>query len=284
MPCTASVGYTILHMAQNANSKIRLINNDVLSLTIVGENELKGSSTGLTPSDLELLVLLDGSSSVAEISRRVKILPASAVPEALEGLLAKNLAMIAPKKVSGDIDIGDFLKTGAFYVPQTGGAPVDESEAIAGVSTLRKHGYYVRIARRAAAERKAAGGGRLTAVIVEDEPSLAKLLRTFLGMEGFETRIAANRAEILDALRQAPVPDLVLLDVMLPDVDGFKILEKLRAHPAFKNVAVIMLTAKATREAVLKGLSGGADGYITKPFEVDVLMKAVGAVLGKPED
>ena len=271
-------------MAQNANSKIRLINNDVLSLTIVGENELKGSSTGLTPSDLELLVLLDGSSSVAEISRRVKILPASAVPEALEGLLAKNLAMIAPKKVSGDIDIGDFLKTGAFYVPQTGGAPVDESEAIAGVSTLRKHGYYVRIARRAAAERKAAGGGRLTAVIVEDEPSLAKLLRTFLGMEGFETRIAANRAEILDALRQAPVPDLVLLDVMLPDVDGFKILEKLRAHPAFKNVAVIMLTAKATREAVLKGLSGGADGYITKPFEVDVLMKAVGAVLGKPED
>ena len=100
---------------------------------------------------------------------------------------------------------------------------------------------------------------------------------------GFDTRVAANRAEVLEALRRAPVPDLVLLDVMLPDADGFNILEKLHAHPAFREVAVIMLTAKATRESVLRGLSGGAAGYITKPFEVDVLMKAVHAVLGMPE-
>ena len=270
-------------MANAQKNKIILTDGDVLALTVGGESELKGSSTGLSPSDLELMVLLDGRSTVAEVSRRAKIVPIAAVPEALAELVGKNLARIAPKAVSGDIEIGDFLKTGSFYVPQGGGMLIDEREAIEGVSTLRQHGYYVRIARRAPAEHKAAGGGRLTAVVVEDEPSLAKLLRTFLGMEGFETRLAANRAEILEALRKAPVPDLVLLDVMLPDADGFNILEKLRAHPAFKNVAVIMLTAKATREAVLKGLAGGADGYITKPFEVDVLMKAVGAVLGKPE-
>ena len=149
--------------------------------------------------------------------------------------------------------------------------------------TLRKNGYYVRIARRAAEEHKAAGGGRLTAVIIEDEASLAKLLKSFLGMEGYDTRVAGNRAEILDALRQQPVPDLILLDVVLPDVDGFNILEKLRAHPAFRHVAIIILTAKATRESVIKGLAGGADGYITKPFEMDLLMTAVNSVLGKPE-
>ena len=280
---SASVGNTIRDMATWQKNKIDLFDEDVLALTFAGENELKGSSTALTPSELELLVLLDGRSTVAEVSRRAKTLPAAGVVAVLEDLHGKNLVRITSKAVSGEIEIGDFLKTGSFYVPQGGGAPVDEREATEGVSTLRKHGYYVRIARRAPEEHKAAAGGRLTAVIVEDEPSLAKLLRTFLGMEGFETRLAANRAEILEALRKAPVPDLVLLDVMLPDADGFNILEKLRAHPAFKHVAVIMLTAKATRESVLKGIAGGADGYITKPFEVDVLMKAVGAVLGKPE-
>ena len=257
---------------------------DVITPTPAGEKELKDSSTLLKPSELELLVLMDGSSTVAEISRRAKSTPPDAVAAAMGDLVSKRLATITGKALSGDIDIGDFLRTGSFYVPQDGGEPVDEREATDGLSTLKKNGYYVRIARRAPVERKAAGGGRLTVVIVEDESSLAKLLKTFLGMEGFETRMAANRAEILEALRRAPVPDLVLLDVMLPDADGFNILEKLRAHPAFKKVAVIMLTAKATRESVLKGLSGGADGYITKPFEVDVLMKAVRAVLGMPED
>jgi DNA-binding response OmpR family regulator len=76
---------------------------------------------------------------------------------------------------------------------------------------------------------------------------------------------------------------LVLLDVMLPDADGFEVLLKMRQHPALKVVPVVMLTAKATRDAVLQGLSGGADGYITKPFDVEVLVKAVKTVLGLPE-
>jgi len=93
-------------------------------------------------------------------------------------------------------------------------------------------------------------------------------------------RLAANRAEILDAFRQPPLPDLVLLDVTLPDANGFDILAKMRQHPALKTVPVIMLTAEATREAVLKGLLAGADGYVTKPFEPEVLTTAVNAVLG----
>ena len=270
-------------MANEAKNKAKLFAGDVLALTAAGENELKASSTGLTPSELELLVLLDGNATITELAKRAKTLPAASVAPALEDLVDRNLAVISSKVASGDIDIGDFLKTGAFYMPQKGGAPVDHSEANEGVNTLRKQGYYVRIARRAAAEHKAAGGGRLTAVIVEDEVSLSKLLKTFLGIEGFETRVAGNRAEILEALRKPPVPDLILLDVMLPDADGFNILEKVRAHPAFRHVAIIMLTAKATRESVIKGLAGGADGYITKPFEVDVLMQAVRSVLGKPE-
>ena len=189
-------------MANETKHRIRLLAGDVLALTSLGENELKASSTGLSPSELELLVLIDGNSTILEIAKRAKTMPAASVAPALEELVARNLAAISGRIASGDIDVGDFLKTGVFYVPQNGGTPVSQDEANEGVSTLRKNGYYVRIARRAAEEHKAAGGGRLTAVIIEDEASLAKLLKSFLGMEGYDTRVAGNRAEILDALRQ----------------------------------------------------------------------------------
>ena len=81
-------------------------------------------------------------------------------------------------------------------------------------------------------------------------------------------------------MRQQPPPDLILLDVQLPDANGFDILAKMRQHPVLKSMPVIMLTAEATREAVLRGLQGGADGYVTKPFEPDMLITAVKAVLG----
>src|SRR3989337_372599 len=81
-------------------------------------------------------------------------------------------------------------------------------------------------------------------------------------------------------VRQPPLPDLVLLDVMLPDTDGFNVLARMRQHPLLGKVPVIMVTGTATREAVLKGLLGAATGYITKPFEIDVLVKAVKTVLG----
>ena len=91
-------------------------------------------------------------------------------------------------------------------------------------------------------------------------------------------------AEVVAEFRKPPIPDLILLGVMLPDADGFDILLRLRQHPALKNVPVIMLTGKSTREDVIKGLASGADGYVTKPFEADALMRAVRTVVGLPEE
>jgi DNA-binding response OmpR family regulator len=119
-----------------------------------------------------------------------------------------------------------------------------------------------------------------TIMVVDDDPDIQKLVRTFLAMEGWRVRMATKRDEIMIGLRQQPLPDLILLDVQLPDANGFDILTRLRQHPVLKNVPVIMLTAESTREAVLKGLQGGADGYVTKPFEPDLLVNAVKAVLG----
>ena len=266
--------------------EIQLVDDDIYRLTPQGEKELKGSETGLSRIELEVLVLSDGTANVGQVKARARDIPAPAVATALKTLIGKKLleSTRTAANVGGPdvIDVGDFLKTGTFYVSQSNApTPEQEGEASEGSSSLQRDGYFVRIARRPATERKPAAGAKFTAVVVEDEPHLAKLLRSLLSIEGFETRIAGTRAEVQEALRRTPVPELILLDVVLPDADGFDILGKLRHHPAFTRSAIIMLTGQATREAVLKGLARGADGYITKPFEVDVLMKAVNAVLGR---
>ncbi|MDP1565218.1 MAG: response regulator, partial [Polaromonas sp.] len=120
--------------------------------------------------------------------------------------------------------------------------------------------------------------------VVDDEPMLAKFIQSYLMFEGFKVRVASNREEVITEFRKQPAPDLILLDVVLPDADGFDILLRLRQHPLLKDVPVIMLTGKATREAVLKGLAAGADGYVTKPFEADALMHVVRTVLGMPAE
>ncbi len=156
---------------------------------------------------------------------------------------------------------------------------MDTAEADAGAIILKQKGYYVRIARLEGHATRAKGW-KPTILVVDDDPDLQKLLRTYFTMEGLNSRAALKRDDILVALRIQPLPDLILLDVHLPDADGFEVLDRMRHHPVLKNVPVIMLTAEATRESVLRGLKGGADGYITKPFQAEMVVRAVKAVLG----
>ncbi len=217
----------------------------------------------LSAAELKLLVLIDGRASVAQmITAAAPLIAPEAVLQVLEKLQKAGHIAPAADISTGAIDAGNFF-----------------TESEAGLASLKDQGYFVRIARRGTM-RKLAKDEKLTVLVVEDDPQLAKLLRTYLAMEGLVPRLAANREEIEAALRQAPKADLVLLDVTLPDVDGFDVLARIRGNDALKTTAVIMLTGKATREAVLKGLLGGADGYVTKPFDIEALFKAVKSVIG----
>jgi CheY-like chemotaxis protein len=155
------------------------------------------------------------------------------------------------------------------------------AQAAVGATSLQDNGYVVRIARRAARERKPADpSGKRTLLIIDDDPYLVKLLQTYLKLEGYAPRSAATRDDIIALLRAPLPPDLVLLDVTLAELDGFEVLARMRQHALLRDVPVIMLTGQATRAAVIKGLRAGCEGYFTKPFEVDVLVKAVALVLG----
>lgn len=254
--------------------------HDVYVLSKEGEAELRAAETSLSPADIELLVRTDGKLTVAQIAQSARLLTRGAVIEAYRRLLDGKLVRLHSREKSESDGVADLFDVKASQ-PSRKAMTEAKAEASNGVTTLHKQGYFVRIARRDATKPTAPEGKTLSVIVVEDEPLLAKFLKQYLSFEGMEARLAANRDEIMSAFRSPPLPDLVLLDVMLPDADGFDILLKMRQHPLLKSVPVIMLTAKATREAVLKGLAGGADGYITKPFEAEALIKAVQAVLGR---
>jgi two-component system, OmpR family, response regulator len=97
---------------------------------------------------------------------------------------------------------------------------------------------------------------------------------------GFRVRTARNRAEINAEINKTPLPDLLLLDVTLPDADGFQILERIRAAPKLQALPVIMMTGRSDITDITRGLSLNADGYVTKPFKINALIAAVGTVLG----
>jgi CheY-like chemotaxis protein len=247
---------------------IAIREQDVFALTEKGNAELKIPGTSLSAAELELLVLLDAKATVAQVVRSARNPALNEVSETLRKLILGNLVTSAAEIHSEGLDFG-----GAF-------SSASPAVAEPGVASLQQQGYFVRIARRPAAKRELKEGQRLTVLVVDDDPDLVKLLRTYLMLEGFAAQTAANREEIVAAFRGASKPDLVLLDVKMPDAGGFDVLARIRQHPALKAVPVIMLTAEATRGAVLKGLRAGVDGYVTKPFEPDLLMTAVKAVLG----
>ncbi|MEO5660079.1 MAG: response regulator [Polaromonas sp.] len=244
-------------------------------LTPEGEKELRGSGTMLSPTQIELLIRIDGTLSFAQIK--------AGMPEVSLDEFTSNFKTLQNLRLVAVTVVDPF--TAQFHVHLNQLAlSTAEAEADTGAISLKRSGYYVGIARKRGPVRKLAPGEVLSAVVVDDEPMLAKFIQSYLSFEGFNVRLAGNRAEIIAEFRKPPIPDLILLDVMLPDADGFDILLRLRQHPQLKDVPVIMLTGKATREAVIKGLAGGADGYITKPFEADALMRAVRTVVGLPEE
>lgn len=176
----------------------------------------------------------------------------------------------------------DFTRPGApLPAPTPGQLETAGKEASVGGAELRKAGYYVAIARRAKAKVPPRNGERHALLVVEDDPDLSSLLAEIFCVAGFEVRRAANRAQINAEVNKPILPDLILLDIVLPDADGLQILARLRAHPKFARMPVIMMTGKAEAGDVKAGLAAGADGYVSKPFKMSALLTAVNLVLGK---
>jgi DNA-binding response OmpR family regulator len=117
-------------------------------------------------------------------------------------------------------------------------------------------------------------------LIVDDEPNILLSLQFLMKKSGYEVRTSKDGEEALAEIARA-APDLVLLDVMMPKIDGFSVCKTIRDNPEWKEVRIIMLTARGRDVEREKGLALGADDYITKPFSTADAIARVEAVLGR---
>jgi len=244
-----------------------------------GKAELKAGSTKLSAMALRLLVMFDGKSPMAAIVERVSGARPGEIGEAVEALLRDKLVdIVRPGKKAQD-DTASFFEVPIDAMPESVSAKFRE-EAERGQQSLDRSGYYIGVAHQAAGKKAPNNGSKYSVLLIEDNAPFITAVKMLLKLEGYEVRVASNRDEIVGALRNPALPDAILLDVNLPGTDGFAVLAGVRQHAALRAIPVIMLTAQANRGDVLRGLSGGASGYVTKPFELEVLMKSLRAVLG----
>lgn len=115
-------------------------------------------------------------------------------------------------------------------------------------------------------------------LIVDDEPNIVLSVEFLMKREGYAVATASDGQEALDLLPQVR-PDLMILDVMMPRKNGFEVCEAVRKDPEFSKLPILMLTAKGREAEMKKGLSLGADAYVTKPFSTHDLVDQVGQLL-----
>ncbi len=123
-----------------------------------------------------------------------------------------------------------------------------------------------------------------TVLIVEDDPALNSMLRFMLQKNGFNTLQAADTIQA-DQCLAIQIPDVILLDWMLPGMDGIKYAKKLNSHPVTADINIIMLTARGEEADKIRGLDSGADDYVTKPFSASELLARIRAAIrrSKPQ-
>jgi diguanylate cyclase (GGDEF)-like protein len=120
-------------------------------------------------------------------------------------------------------------------------------------------------------------------LVVDDDPDIARFVEVNLRSAGYEVSVASDGEEALDKAQELR-PDLVLLDVMMPRIDGFEVAQRLRRNPQTANTSIIMLTAKALSTDKVLGLTAGADDYIIKPFDPIELLARVKGTLRRAKE
>jgi CheY-like chemotaxis protein len=209
---------------------------------------------------------------------RLRRFPDQLIEEWLKELVDLNMV-----EAHAETELEDFTFTGR-RVPLLPPLSDEDDRRLAGAvviagATLLRSGSFVADERVANLRPLAKVPGETLILLVEDDPDQAELAQLRLTTAGYRVQSADSGKALSRALREGPRPDLLLLDVVLPDRSGFAILGQLRGRPEFATLPIVMLTAKAELIDIRKGLSLGADGYLTKPYSQKQLTEIIGRVL-----
>lgn len=245
-------------------------------LTEAGRKAWQTRDTAI-PQDFRLVLwLMDfyGEDYLRDLTQRYST-------SALPGLLGeleelKLIKRLSVRLRSNSSAATDSKKAVAFSIEQQRRF---ELELRSASQSLLKGKAYISESRPRRLLRK--GASETTVLIVEDDPDQLALADLRVSTAGYTVWAAESAGALQETFATKGAPDILVLDVMLPDGDGFDILRRLRAHSLYAPLPIILLTAKTEPEDIAGGLKLGADGYVTKPYSKAVLLDLLRQVLGQ---
>jgi CheY-like chemotaxis protein len=252
----------------------------VYTLTALGQDTLSTDALkGNLPQDYRrLLGMVEVGGHEEVIRGRMRRFPDRLIQEWLKEL--EDLKLVESRE-AGELDAITF--TGAPLPLQPPLTDEDRRRlaktTVSGSATLLRSGSFLSDERVANLRPIAKAPADTVILLVEDDPDQLALAELRLTLAGYQVHSVDRAKGLSRYLREKPRPDLLLLDVMLPDGNGFDILAQLRGRPEFSTLPIILLTAKAELVDIRNGLALGADGYITKPYSRNLLAEAIGRVL-----
>lgn len=251
--------------------------------TARGREELTALPGNLGPNLRALLGMFDGKSTVEDLQRKLDRVPLDRLLAALEtlvkeGYLEAAASPAASPAASNDLDFASFMSRPT-PTPTAAQRQQAEQATLTSMRSLKQAGYFVNIISRSGKPIPPRSGSQYSILIIDGDQANALVLARALVLAQFNVRSASREHEVMAELSKAP-PDLILMDVVLPDLVGIEILAKLREHPVFKSVPVIVVTAQAQHDDVVAALVYGANGFMTKPVQTETLLDSVKSVLG----
>jgi CheY-like chemotaxis protein len=249
-------------------------------ITKKGRTELAAATSMLSTTVRKLLESVGEGSTFPDLWTTVPQVMESQLRDVVDRLVAEGyLEAVEGDITASDLDIARYFNR-AVIEPTIIQKKEAEQQTLVGMRSLEQAGYFVKIVNRSGRRIPPHSGDKYIALIIDsDEHSTMVIARTLL-LAGFDTRAAAKRNEIIAELNRQPHVDVIAMDVVLPDVIGLELLGRLRAHPVFKDVPIIIMTAKVEHDDVVAALAYGASGYMTKPFKPEALLESMNAVLG----
>ena len=256
---------------------------DTFSQTEKGKAEVAAKPGKLSTGLKTLLGLVGDKATLADIKIKLPQVPANKITAALDALVKDGFLRRATPLQSGagsdDLDFTRFINR---PVKEPTLQQKKQAEAtIAGIRASGKAGYHVTIINRVAKRiPPQAGGDQHTVLIIDADESNALVVARALLLAKFNTRAASKREEIIAELNKKPPPDAIAMDVALPEVGGLELLGRMREHPTFKAIPIVVMTGKVEHEDVVATLAYGANGFMTKPLKPESVVEGVRAVLG----
>jgi len=250
--------------------------------TASGDAALTSVDTAIPTDYRRILCLINQDTHVNVIRGRLRQYSDALIADWLAEL--EEIGFIEPKDAGESFDLN--FEPLEKLIPSAGilgeipeeQRRIDDEARLAGTA-LRDKGAYLAAARLANREPLAKAAAQTVVLLVEDDPDQAALGDLRMSMAGYQVRLARGVREMVVDLSTQPLADLVLLDVMLPDGNGFGILSIMKTDPRLSMLPVIMLTAFTGAEDIRRGLDLGADAYITKSYSKDLLVDTIRQVL-----